>query len=728
MRGDGLSQFERFVSVRAVDLDESQLKIILDFKKVAFRHAQDDVPTGKSAFIVRIIGNGTVKDLGYLIGSQEDISEAFDILGIMSPFTVSSDIRQFGYDAFGAGAAVSDASQALPAGPGYLIGPGDELRITVWGKISADASVVVDRDGMVSVPQFEVMHVAGLTFAQARKHIEDAFARYYRPSEVKVNVGMGRLRSMRVFVVGNVTVPGSYNLSSLSTVINALYASGGPSKSGSLRNIQVKRGSETVARLDLYDFLLKGDKSGDVRLMPEDVVFVPPAGPLVGVAGTVRSPAIYELEGPARVTDVIRLAGGLDGTAFGGRLRLARVEKGERRTVAEADLSDMESGSAMDFLVQDGDVVTVFPVPSRVEKEVRIAGAVMSPGTFGYRDGMKLGELLGYAGGPLRFADRANAELTRTTVTSGGPVVERMSLDLDKAASGDPEADITLMPDDYVFVKAVPEWGPTKVVSVRGQVLYPGDYTVKKDETLSSLIQRAGGFTSRAFLRGAVFTRQSVKDSQQRTLDESIDRLEQQLFATSAESVETSVTGDAYQQEKEAASLRRSFIAKLRSARASGRISMRLEPYDEFKGGQYDVTLEDGDSLVVPERPDHIQIIGSVYNQTAFVYNQDGTVGSYLKAAGGITDEADEDNMYVLKVDGTAVSKRDAGAGWFNVSFDSESHRWTGGGFSSRRLDPGDTVVVPAETEKVAWLREVKDITQILFQIAVSAGVAIAAF
>ncbi len=624
------------------------------------------------------------------------------------PFTVSTDIRQFGYDLFRQPPSTFAPVDYAPVSPNYLLGPGDEVRISVWGTINGEFAPVIDINGKILLPSVGVVHLSGLTFAEGKAFIEKEFSRQYKPSQVKINVSMGRLRAIRVFVVGNARKPGGYTISSYAALANALFAAGGPNKVGSLRNIQVKRNGQTLVHFDLYDLLLKGDKTKDVRLMPEDVVFIPPIGPLAGIAGNVRTPAIYEMKGETTLGDLIDMAGGLNDIAFTGRVQIIRIVDNHRQTVLEYNLTEQ---SANQITLQSGDVVKVFPIMENLRR-VRLTGAVEREGEYGISPGMTVSDLISLAGGPKYYAFMEEAELIRVSPTPEGPVTEKTVLNLEKALAGDPEHNIGLMEDDYLMVKAVPEWELYREVAVTGEVKFPGIYTIRKGERLSSLIDRVG-LTDKAYLRGAVFTRQSVRVLQQTQLEESIDRLEQQILSRSAATIEAAISPESAKQEQAAMEQRVALVAKLRAARAKGRLAIDfslIEDLERFQGSEYDLVLEDGDTFHVPDTPAQVQVIGSVYNQNAFLHDSKGTVESYVTMAGGMTRDADKKEIYVLKVDGTAISDRQTK------------------GFMKRGLDPGDTVVVPERLDKVAWLREIKDITQILYQVAVTAGVLIVAY
>lgn len=619
----------------------------------------------------------------------------------MANTAVSTDIKQFGYNLFRQPPSSFAPAEKVSVGPDYIVGPNDEIKISIWGKVEGQWSVVVDRDGNISLPKIGVLGVTGLTFKELKEVLNKEFSKYYTGFEM--NVSMGSLRTIRVYVVGNTENPGAYTISSLSTLVNALFASGGPNKVGTMRDIQLKRNGKAVVHFDLYDFLLKGDKGNDVRLMPEDVIFIPTVGPLVGVAGNVKQPAIYELKDETRLLDLLNMAGGLSGIAFKGRVQVQRVEDHQFRTLFEGDLIEVEKNIGKNFLLKDGDLVRIFSV-IETKNTVTISGAVANQGDFGVIAGVtKVKDVVSLSGGLLYYAAN-QAELTRTKVDQSGPKTERLIIDLPRAMEGDPAHNLPLEVNDYLFVRNVPEWRLYRTVTVAGEVKFPGIYTIKKGERLSSLIERAGGFTDNAYLKGVTFSRESVRELQQKNLNEAVDRLEQQMLSQSAMSAQTALSPEDASQQK-------AMIAKMRAAKAQGRMVIKLDTLDKFKGSTYDIELEEGDFLTMPKQPNSIQVMGSVYNSTAFVYSPSANISSYIDKAGGATRFAEEKDIFVLKSDGSAVARRQGGMF-----------------FLSSRLDPGDTIVIPEKVERIAWMREIKDLTQILYQIAVTAGVLIVAF
>ena len=420
-------------------------------------------------------------------------------------------LSYFGYSLFQQPPSSFLPVTAVPVGPDYLIGPGDTIRIIVWGSVQGEYSLTVDRNGQVAIPKIGVVQVSGLSFNQLQQVMDREFSRQF--NNFQMNVTLDNLRTIRVYVVGQAAHPGSYAISSLSTLINALLASGGPGINGSLRDIQVRRQGRVIVHFDLYDFLLRGNKTRDIRLMPEDVIFIPQAGERAGIGGPVKTPAIYELKGERTLNDLIQLAGGLDPSAFKSRVQVLRIQNRREMVLIEDDLEKFTTGCLPDVALQDGDLVKVFPVPSVSIKTVRVEGIVQNPGEFGYRDNMRIKDLITFAGGFMLQTNMEDAELTRVTVTPAGPQTSRIHINLRGAMAGSSRDNILLRPNDYLFVRSVPDWSLYKLVSITGEVKYPGNYTIKKGETLSSVLDRAGGFTDNAYPKGAYFTRIAVQQN-----------------------------------------------------------------------------------------------------------------------------------------------------------------------------------------------------------------------
>ena len=293
----------------------------------------------------------------------------------------------FGAGLFGPTPSTFAPVDNIPVTPDYVIGPGDEIRIQLWGQVNQQQRVVVDRTGAISLPDLGAVHVAGLHYAQLTDFLRSQLGRVYRNFDLNVN--LGQLRSIQIFVVGEARQPGSYTVSSLSTLLNALFASGGPLPQGSLRRIELRRGNHTVVTFDLYDLLLRGDKSKDVPLLSGDVVFLPPVGPQVAVLGSVNTPAVYELRGETTVAQLLQLAGGRTNTAAGDDVRIDRISDHQQRSVVNIDLA-----TAPGTALRNGDVISVTSIIDRFRNAITLRGNVANPGRYAWREGMHITDLI----------------------------------------------------------------------------------------------------------------------------------------------------------------------------------------------------------------------------------------------------------------------------------------------------------------------------------------------
>ncbi|WP_160115129.1 SLBB domain-containing protein [Bryocella elongata] len=277
----------------------------------------------------------------------------------------------------------------IPVTPDYVIGPGDELLVRIWGHVTLDGSFTVDRSGSIFIPKVGAIHVAGISYDHLTDFLKSQIGKNF--SNFDLNVNVGQLRSIDVFVVGEAKTPGSYTISSLSTLINALFACGGPTPGGSMRNIEVRRKDRVVGTFDFYDLLLKGDKSKDIRLESGDVIYIPPVGPVVALAGSFRHPAIYELKSATSLRDVIRLAGGLSPLARTSDLQVERVRTTEdTRSITAVKLDE----GGLSSTLQDGDILEISPIVDRFKEAVTLRGNVADPRRFAWHPGMRIRDLI----------------------------------------------------------------------------------------------------------------------------------------------------------------------------------------------------------------------------------------------------------------------------------------------------------------------------------------------
>ena len=628
----------------------------------------------------------------------------------------------------------------VPVTADYVLGPGDELLIRAWGQIDLDVHARIDRNGAIYIPKVGNLNVAGLRYSQLLDFLKSHIGRIYQNFDL--NVTMGELRSIDVFVVGQARRPGRYTVSSLSTLANAVFASGGPSPSGSMRHIQLKRGSTVIADFDLYDLLIKGDKSKDVLLQPEDVIYFAPIGAQVAMGGQVNNPAIYELKTEASLGDVLQLAGGLGTTAYGGKVYVEQIKNRQDRSIEEIKLD----ASGLALLLKDGDVLNFSPISPRFVNSVTLRGNVASPGRYPWHEGMRISDLipnreflitreywnqqnainLQMQEGRTRLSGELNdVRRNAPEINWDYAVVQRMSsqdlstelvpFNLGKAVlEHQDSSNLVLQPGDIVTIFSqadlrVPREQQTKLVRLEGEFVSAGIYRAQPAQGLRALVAQAGGLASSAYLYAAVFTRESTRIQQQERLDMVISQMERDLARQAAQSSQNARTGDEANASRAALEAQRASLDKLRQLKADGRIVLNLHPDDTNLDAIPDIPLEDGDQFYVPSRPIVVSVVGDVYNQGSFIQRPGKTVSRYLRDAGGPTRNADKGRIFVVRANGAVVSK-DAASGFWS------------GGFESMVMMPGDAVVVPEQLNPGAAWRNFKDFAQILFDFGLAAA------
>ena len=672
--------------------------------------------------------------------------------------SVGRKLPIYGYSLFERVPTTFSPLDRVPVTADYLIGPGDELLIRAWGQIDLDCRLVVDREGEVFLPKVGALQVAGLTHAQLSSYIRTAVGRVFRNFDLTVT--LGRLRSIQVFVVGQARRPGSYTVSSLSTLVNALFASGGPSATGSMRRIQLKRDDAVVTELDLYDLLLKGDKSKDARLLPGDVIYIPPVGPSLAVAGSVNVPAIYELRDEITLAAGVEMAGGLATTANGQKAVVERIEGRGTRRVEEFPLDKQ----GWERPLKDGDLVRIFCISPRFENAVTLRGNVAHPGRAQWHTGMRLRDLIpdrdalvtrdywntSNAGANSEMASnitmnadmqanehgrkidlarsqegQSEFDITRAAseINWDYAVIQRLDaqdlsarlipFDLGKLVlQGDEQSNLVLEPGDTVIVFSqrdvqVPLEKRSVFVRLEGEFRSAGVYRAEAGESLRHLVERVGDLTANSYLYGAEFTRESERIRQQKGLDELSEKLEYEISEGALST--TRLTSEEAAEGREKVETQRQLLATLRQLKATGRITLNLKPNARTADDLPDIPLENGDRLLVPSCPSTIAVLGAVYNKNSFLYRRRGQVGDYLREAGGPTRDADRSRMYLIRADGSVLSRQSLGGFW-------------NGGFVSLPLRPGDAIVVPQRLSRGSFLRGLRDWSQILSQFALGAA------
>jgi polysaccharide export outer membrane protein len=752
------------------------------------------------------------------LSSDPDLNNYFVRLSLLR-ITPTGDeaLKPFGYDLFEGSPSTFAPVSDIQVPVDYIVGPGDTLVIQLYGNEPTTYELTVERDGRVNFPKIGPVMVSGMTFDQARDAIEQRVSKQLIGSRVSVTIG--DLRSIRVFVLGEAQKPGSYTVSGLSTMTNALFVSGGVKKIGSLRNIQLKRDGKLISTLDLYDMLLRGDNSGDHQLLPGDVIFIPPIGETVSVYGSVRRPAIYELKGERTAEQVIQLAGGLQPDADPTLGQLERISQSHVHQMHNIDLA-VASGRSL--VMENGDKLRIPEIRPTLENSVKLEGYVFRPGAFAYHPGLRLsgvlnsfGELrpeadLHYimirrvvppelkievvsadlvkalrapgspadpelrprdeitvfnlssararvlqpvirdlelqatpdepeqvvdidgrvkapgkypleptmhisdlirAGGSLEDAAyRGQAELTRYAVVDGNARrTELITVDLAAIRAGDLRADLILRPYDTLVIKPIPSWMEPGTIEVAGEVRFPGKYPIHQGETLHSVMVRAGGFTETAFPEGAVFVREDLKKREKDQIEILAVRLQNDLAALSLEAVAGSAAvaggGGGAAAASQGLIVGQQLLGELRDTKPVGRLVINADGILTGKpGGSYDVIVKDGDKLIIPKKTQDVTILGEVQSPTSHVFEPGLTRNEYIAKSGGTTQHADRRRIYVVRANGDVVSG--GRNGWFRRAQNTEIH-------------PGDTIVVPLDTQKVPVLPLVQAVTTIIYNLAI---------
>lgn len=413
-------------------------------------------------------------------------------------------LERFGADVFHNGTGNTDnLPMDIPVGPDYVLGPGDGLNIELWGAVSQRIRRVVDRQGQVGLPEVGTVQVAGRTLGDVQHMVQSILRTQFR--DVEADVSLGRIRTVRVYVVGDVEQPGAYDISSLSTILNALYAAGGPTSRGSLRNIKHYRGENLVENVDAYDLLLHGVHKSIAYIQSGDTILVPPMGPEVTVQGMVRQPDIYELAGEKNLAEVLQLAGGVLPSGTLRHVDVERVVAHEKRTMLQLDIPESSDEKSVtqaleNFQVQDGDQIRISPILPYADKTVYLDGHVFHPGKYPYRDGMKISDLIHSYSDILPEPSLRHAEIIRLEAPDYRPVV--MAFNLADAMAGK-ASDITLEPFDTVRVFGRYDFEDPPQITVNGAVRDPGDHLTNGVTHLRDAVYLAGGVTRDADLQDA---------------------------------------------------------------------------------------------------------------------------------------------------------------------------------------------------------------------------------
>jgi len=447
--------------------------------------------------------------------AMSSIEASFRLLGAPSQQVhnpTPANLRQFGYALFSGPVSTFAPLGDVPVGADYILGPGDELNLLMWGRVNRTSHLKVERDGSVLIPEIGPVEVSGLTFEQAKKLIE---SRAGQITGVQVDVTMGAIRTIQVFVIGKVEHPGLFTISALSHVSNALVASGGISKIGTLRRIELRRGNQLIREIDLYDMLLHGRTLADVRLEQGDVIFVPVIGNVVGVTGDVKDPAIYELRGQEDLAAVLRMAGGVGAFGYSQRLQVERIDNHEHRVDLDVELLSRQFSS---FAVRDGDLVKVYTVLPERNNVVTLKGNARRPGVYEWRPDMRVSDLISEGEGVADHTYFGYALIRR--IEGPDRRVHYLPVDLGAALRGPASRQVNpvLEARDELTIYAETDIGDLPHVSISGAVRKPGSYVLSSGMRVSDLVYEAGGIKESAYLNKAELARVKVIDGTARFL------------------------------------------------------------------------------------------------------------------------------------------------------------------------------------------------------------------
>jgi protein involved in polysaccharide export with SLBB domain len=666
-------------------------------------------------------------------------------------------------------------AEGTAVSPDYPLGAGDQLIIRAWGSIDVDVKVTIDRNGQIVIPKVGSVPMAGVKVSQSEAVIKQALAKNYKGFEV--NVTLGQLRAITVYVVGQARRPGSYTLSSMSTLSSGLFASGGPNANGSVRRVQLKRSGQLVTEFDLYGFLSQGLAAGDVRLIDGDVIFIPPAVGYVALQGAVNSQAVYELKSTSEKLDqLLAVAGGLPITTDPRRVSLERITPHlpQPRSIQNISLQTAEQ-QGMQTALQAGDLLTFFPITPDMGNAVTLRGNVAQAARMPWKQGMRVSDLIPNKEALITpssvrkqnetlFDANKRARTSRERSTESfdatlwqqqpklqeprslvladqvGEALEEVNLDyatierfnrkdlsseliafnLGKVLANPQDAEnIQLQPGDVVTVFSsddvrIPQAKRRVIVRLEGEVQRPGIFQVAPNESLASLLLKAGGLTPNAYLFGSAFYREEVRKQQTENLDKLVRKLEAES-ASSLSQVAQSQGGaseSAALQAKIAAATmaQKQSLERLRSVKADGRISLSLPASLRMSLNELPrISLQNADKFYVPSRPDFVYVFGSVNTESALLFRPGLSVSAYIGLA-GMGGGADKDGVILVRADGSAMTSQSF---WRNEVLSVE-------------VLPGDTIVLPEKQDREStWstvFRNTKDITQILYQLGLGAA------
>ncbi|MFA7710361.1 MAG: SLBB domain-containing protein [Candidatus Neomarinimicrobiota bacterium] len=650
------------------------------------------------------------------------------------------ELAYFGYDVFKRVPENFQQIQVGPVDPNYIIGPGDEIILSMWGATEQRYSLPVERDGTVYLEKAGQIVVNGYKVETLKKRLENILSKYY--STIKppsgnpttfIDISLGKLRPILVYVIGEVNQPGAYAQDAFSTVFGALLLSGGPAYSGSLRDIQIIRDNKVVANFDLYQFLLSGKKQGDIRLRNDDIIFVPHRRSTIYLKGEVSTPAVFELKPAETLRDLINYAGGLTSMADINRVEIERIlpfEKRDKVSQVNRIIIDEKLGQSVKgkFLVnkveiKDRDIITIFPVFDRLKNYVVIEGAVHQPGRYSFETVKSLEALVKSAQGLLPEAYLKQIQIKRTY-----PDLNTVMISLD--ISDKKNLNTKLMEWDSVRVYSIWDVQDLDSVQINGEVRKPGKYLLSENMTLKDVILMAGGFTKVAYnhsvevfradpakadlnklamvfkveLKGDILTAK-LEDDNFKLFDNdlivvrSIPYFKYQQNVIITGEVKFPGTYSIIKSGETLAELVDRAGGLTSHAFLDGTVYTRgnrklVADFEKVLSGRSkdDITIEPDDNILIPRHPQTVEVIGMVNSPGLQKYKSGQKAKDYIEQAGGYHRDADKGEVYVYHANGAAKKSRKC---------------------CSAKVTEGSKIIVGKKVEK-----EPLDITEFLKEVA----------
>jgi protein involved in polysaccharide export with SLBB domain len=696
------------------------------------------------------ISTGALKSNNSLDGDVLRGEAGFEEAATATEGAVEPGERIYGQNLFSSQNLTFAPNMNMPTPANYVLGAGDQIIIDVWGDSELNVQYTIAPDGHITVPGIGRIQLSGMNVKQAESRIRTQFSTIYSDLDSSephtfLAISVGNVRTIKVNVMGEVRTPGTYTLSSFSSAFHAMYAAGGTTNIGSLRNIRIFRAGRQAAEIDLYEYLMKGNSMSDITLQDGDIVMVEPFGSLAQVIGEVRRPMWYEMKPDETLEDLIRYSGGFSGNAYSASLTLLRsgeeemeaytlsqpeystfqIKDGDRvevnnildeyanmveitgsvyrpgryaigdkiitvrdllevalgttgdaylqrallyrenddltRSMESFNVSDLMSGRINDITLKKNDLLHIPSVLSLDDRfTVYIGGEVRKPDSYPYADNMRLEDIILQAGGITEAASTARIDVYRrikdpgsTTLGDQSSIMQSFTLVDGEIVSSDP--DFVLQPYDQIIVRRSPAYEIQQMVTIEGEVLFEGDYAkISKDERLSSLVNRAGGPTQYAYIKGARLSRRLTADELEK-VKESL-RIKAQVDQLDTDSL--------LQQQLEAVDLSTQYVA------------INLEKALKNPGGQEDIILREGDVLTIPEYNELVKISGGVLYPNLVTYRKHKKLGYYIDQAGGYSRLALKSKPFVVYMNGEVASGR-----------------WA-------KIEPGCEIIVPERPER----------------------------